>query len=463
MKNFATILVCILVQINTSVKGQDKLLAGTLTKEVVRLDATEIFDFHEGFAVVKRYQEYAIIKNDGTYLFNYGKYILNSTVCYFSNGMCAVKDAITEKYGFINSTGSLIVPCIYDKVKPFSEDNYGWVSEYKNGSSYNSVSYFVNKKGERFKSKLNENEGLSDNVFDIYHIQGKDNYKEFYHKNGKFVFKTKRNVVGLYSEGLIKVDTTFGNFNLRYGFIDTMNRLVIPYQIKASNVSDFYEDIAHCSLNESSGLSDIFINKKGETVLQFARDEKYCPCHVTKQENDSKYYHGRIIMRTNVPIANPVEYSNFNTREELTVYDINKTPIFLNSKIESDPYVKSRKFTSITVSEFILHNGYGSYLFDGGIIFRATYSWDEYEYRVPGGVSDGKPRNIRYTTNGNGEGIVDYEGNIIIPPVFESLFKTDTESRLTKAVFITKEKETIEGYVDNNGIFKIIKSKKNAN
>lgn len=47
------------------------------------------------------------------------------------NGMIAVKKG--DKYGFINTKGNQIVPCVYDKVYPFTE--YGKASVIKSGKS----------------------------------------------------------------------------------------------------------------------------------------------------------------------------------------------------------------------------------------------------------------------------------------------------------------------------------------
>ncbi|KAF0203410.1 MAG: hypothetical protein FD170_1129 [Bacteroidetes bacterium] len=48
-----------------------------------------------------------------------------------SNGMIAVKNG--DKYGFINTIGEEIIPCIYDKVYPFTEN--GNASVIKNGKA----------------------------------------------------------------------------------------------------------------------------------------------------------------------------------------------------------------------------------------------------------------------------------------------------------------------------------------
>lgn len=57
-----------------------------------------------------------------------------------------------------------------------------------------------------------------------------------------------------------------------------------------------------------------------------------------------------------------------------------------------------------------------------------------------------------------GRGLMDGNFNVIIPPVFSELGFLDPVSKLAKAVY-GKGKEKIEGYVDDKGVFVIVKGK----
>lgn len=82
-----------------------------------------IFDYAERFCDGYAFVEYAGV---GMIIDKFYNPILQDTKVYticdrLYDGLAKVKDRITGKYGFINKKGKLVIPCIYDEAKYFSE------------------------------------------------------------------------------------------------------------------------------------------------------------------------------------------------------------------------------------------------------------------------------------------------------------------------------------------------------
>lgn len=136
------------------------------------------------------------------------------------DGMIVVQSKKSKKYGFINKSGEIQIPLIYDEVSAFS-----------NGVS-------IVKKKEKY--------GLID-------------------KQGKILTPIEYGYIGEFANGLALI--TRGDLNTgKRGYINTKGKIVIP--IIYDWAGTFSEGLGLVSQNGKSG----FINTKGEIVIPLIYD-----------------------------------------------------------------------------------------------------------------------------------------------------------------------------------------------
>ena len=136
----------------------------------------------------------------------------------FSDGLAAVCDIITKKWGFINTFGTIVIDCNYDKVENFD-------------TGISVALTFSN-----------------DNLSEIK--------REYINKHGKAIYSPNSNHIMEYSDGLAVIEE-----NNKYGFMDSEGKIVIECQY--DNASPFYDGIARVSKNNRC----IYINKQGNTLF----------------------------------------------------------------------------------------------------------------------------------------------------------------------------------------------------
>ena len=125
----------------------------------------------------------------------------------FSNGLCRFKerDFFTARWGFIDTTGKVVISQRFSEVADFSEDFAMFYENNKYG--------YADKTGKVI-------------------IEAKYDAGVLYKENKKVVFSA-----GSFSEGLAGV-----NINDKYGFIDKTGKVVI--EPKFNSVGDFKEGLA---------------------------------------------------------------------------------------------------------------------------------------------------------------------------------------------------------------------------
>ena len=175
----------------------------------------------------------------------------------FSDGMARVTDE-NLKYGFIDKTGHLVIPCQYDDAGDFSE-GFAWVQD-------ESLKYgFIDKTGALVVPC--QYEYVSDFSEGLAYVA---NYAWSENRGRGYIDATGRMVISLpyaggadFSEGLAWAQDE----NFKYGFIDKTGKLVIPCQY--DHAGDFSEGLA--AVMDESGKWG-FINKAGELVIPFQYD-----------------------------------------------------------------------------------------------------------------------------------------------------------------------------------------------
>ena len=247
-------------------------------------DYYEVHNFSDGLARVRKDKEsnYAYINKEG-------KEVIN-VHCHHGCGEfkegCAIITNDDGVYGFIDKTGTEVIPCQFDGAGSFHE-GLAWVSNgYESGvidksgrivmtiQSKHCFSFseglarviinnkygFIDKFGKivipcQYDSASDFSEGLAQ--VGIYGIGGKRGYVD---KTGRMLINTQWNLGSDFSEGLASV--TNGD---KYGFIDKYGEIVIPY--KYAWVGDFSEGL--CAVTDKGAVlgSFYFINKEGEIVV----------------------------------------------------------------------------------------------------------------------------------------------------------------------------------------------------
>ena len=166
----------------------------------------------------------------------------------FSEGLALVE--LNSKYGFINKSGDLVVPCKYDSAH-----------DYKDGCArveLNSKYGLINNSGEEITKIIYDSiESFREG---IAAVRLKDKYG-FIDFKGKEVFQCKYDGCHYCSDGVVIL-----RLDKKYGFGDKNGNLITPFIFE--RVSDFHDGIATVKLNNKFGC----INKKGELVVQCVYD-----------------------------------------------------------------------------------------------------------------------------------------------------------------------------------------------
>lgn len=433
------------VTLNRNVGNMWLKALNPLSGNPVNLDATEIDDFHQGGAIIRKGENFAIIDKAGKLFIPWGKYKfhrkggyeIDKDKCGFRNGISVVRDPVTEKYGFINTTGKLIVPCTLFDATPCEADGFAWGKEVKeNGEE---VFYFINSDGKKFEIKRGLIQSFLAKNESIYCVQNGESY-EFYHKTGRLLLKTKRRIKGPYSDGLIKVDTTFELAGNKTGFIDISNRLVIPY--RKETIGNFHCGLALVIPHTIDDFKYGFLNKKNELQIKL------------KYNDEIK------------EINQPTDFNPFKTYDKsegcISWLRINNKLASLkdDGELTIDPLSEEAKEFNLENAKFLLYGNLDNdqvYLpFESDISF-----FEPWEFTT-GGVGGGvKYITARKKTVRGVVGQATYNGNVTIQPVFNKLSFQDAYSELTKATFYDEASNTnIEGYINKHGIFVMIKSPK---
>ncbi len=178
----------------------------------------------------------------------------------FSKGMASISKYTIEgtkayfNYGFINTEGEIVIPCIYEKVYDF-----------------NSSVTFVKKRGELTYELIDKTGKLvTDKKFSTvgYFFEGMCAFYEndqmgFIDSAGKVVIEPKYTGSPSFTEGLVCV-CPYNSKVGAYGFIDKKGTVVIPMTYNQAGYSGFYNGEARMQIAGKT----VLINKKNEVVFK---------------------------------------------------------------------------------------------------------------------------------------------------------------------------------------------------
>lgn len=433
---------------NNTVNNESNLTGNNNPRYYIEINADEIADFRDGFALARKGSNYFFYKPDGKLLQESDLYDYDmpkdsyhpENTGGFYNGITIIKDKRSGKYGYMDTTGKVIVPCFLSQALHFDEDGYAYANVFGNGF-FNTHNYYFDKTGKRYQSLTNENAGLY-----FQEVFGNGNTKFVFRKNNTRAFETNL-FLSKANDGYFKITDAV---NRKTGFMDTTGKIKIPISI-GGNVDDFSEGLALVAPNAPADYKYAFINKDGNVVIkindnsnmQFRARPKpfrygYSDCEIVSQTK-----HGSILL-----VDKNGNYINIQEIFEAS------NPAYMNSLANARD--KDKAYYSIGYKG---RNAFGIYVNcffrlspDAGIL-------KQYAIKKPatvtGGIQSGKTSS-QSDMDVNGIGMIDYTGKIIIPPVFSFIGEFDTVSGLAKAVRYTSDKEFIQGFINRKGEFVII-------
>jgi len=203
----------------------------------------------------------------------------------FSEGLAAVR--INGTYGYIDPTGHFIIPAIYDYAQPFRE---GVALVHKDQQSM-----FINHKGE----KLLELPYPLVNSFEhgLAYVQTKSGKIGFINKKGKLIVDTAYVFIKNFNEGYAvarkKVKSNDILESENYGVIDTTGKIIIPFG-KYSCINDFkngyfYVNITPKGYTTYGSCTAGFIDKNDRLQLSIE--------NIREEIIDGDMYNGLAIIR----------------------------------------------------------------------------------------------------------------------------------------------------------------------
>src|SRR5690606_2643067 len=168
----------------------------------------------------------------------------------FNEGLAMV--GVSNKYGFVDLSGSEVVLLQYDEVKSFHN---GLAAVKKNG-----LWGYIDKEGNvKISIKYDEAETFSEGLA-VVSKNGKYGYLD---PQGHIAIDLKYSHANSFSDGLASVQQ-----NRKYGFIDKKGNVKIAFQYAAAN--SFSEDRAAVGQITSDGnLNYGYIDKKGNLIIYY--------------------------------------------------------------------------------------------------------------------------------------------------------------------------------------------------
>ncbi|MFD1000192.1 WG repeat-containing protein [Ohtaekwangia kribbensis] len=344
----------------------------------------------------------------------------------FKEGVAVIIDGSTA--GLIDATGKFIIPF----------GKYNTIGSYQNGfaivtdkTNHNAVidksgnivlrgianpafdksGYFlmdtytiINLKGQTFKLNYAEDghsiyyQNFSEGLCSF--LSGKASKHGYIDRTGKVVISPQFTRVTDFSEGLAAVAKENEVGEERWGYIDQTGKVVIPLQYK-NQPGPFSNGLAH--LISSTFGEHAWIDKSGQVKIKLNPSDNY-------------YIENKKDFDFTIPV------------------------IFLKGKS------KSRALLDVN-----------------GNIKPITISYDVVNYNRTSSQKNsgefeciGRKDNQIMIQSHNGFGLIDEQGKLLVAPIFDELSFLDPIAKLAKARFYDGKKH-IEGYINDQGVFVILK------
>lgn len=250
---------------NSTAPNINKGNAGEISPNAVSLPVDKMFDFNKGLAIVRKGTSAALIDPKGTIVVPFNQYDFSYYVVsvlpnvLLSNGLFRFQTVDHQQWGFLNSSAKVIAMGVLndltDNKRLIELSTSGrWTYTTPDGKKYTP--------GDRL-SDINEGIGIFRRQ-----VNGSGNvitgYKQL---TGVLLATAAFDEVYRFSEGMAVVGKKNQFGEVKYGYINTSGKLVIPllYSIKPSEFSGGY---ARVEPKDKSEFEYAFINQKGDIVFK---------------------------------------------------------------------------------------------------------------------------------------------------------------------------------------------------
>lgn len=181
----------------------------------------------------------------------------------FSNGLAKVKkntlvnNQWVTGYGFINTSGQVVIPCDLEKAMNFKAE-VTWIKK-KNENFYR----LINKNGVEIPTKHYEK------VKNFFHFQQdvcavfENGKMGFINANGQEIIPCQYVGSSVFTEGLASVCKADSQVEA-YGFINKTGEVVIPLSFKQAGYSSFNNGLARATVNGKT----VLIDKTGKIIFK---------------------------------------------------------------------------------------------------------------------------------------------------------------------------------------------------
>lgn len=216
--------------------------------------------FNNGLAQVRLDKRCGWINKDGEIIIPFAYSYYGSSE-HFVGNLVRVCNFATRKYGYVDSKGNIIIPCIYENAEDFSmgraavsveedefDDKWGYIDTSGNvvvPIEYYDVSHYFNESGLAFVKKWSGDDGV------------------YVDLNGNFI---KDPYSSLYNSNIHSNEYFIAYRNKKYGFRDINYNIVIP--CKYDWAQDFCNGIAEVGIWKGDSLLNGYINKMGIEILK---------------------------------------------------------------------------------------------------------------------------------------------------------------------------------------------------
>lgn len=462
-----------------------------IAPDVKRLEVDKMDKFFGGFAVVQKGTAFGLINDKGDFVIPFNKYTFNFTEYFgarsfhqseeFGRGkfypsyygsmgqlqntvdpikLIGFTDTKTGKNGYIDTKGR-----IHENVKNLRNGDF---------SGYDPEGYFVESASGSAFSKGDGKLVLT--KYDGSNIVGKGNYisqgtsGQLVNYSPAFTYSTE-GVSGYsgWSNGLMPaVDVTNKSINIsqrekenkRIGYINRKGEFQIKPDFFA--VGEFSEGVAFVAKkDEFDELRWGAIDTLGNLIIPF----KY-------RRQPGRFSHGRALIKA-VGMDN-IEYAFINKKDKI-IFTIPKNSgdtISVGSlgSYGSEKFLFSEGYHPVRLN---LKSGKGKdnvYLLDTAgnyipIMSLLRKHLPEGTIEIKSSIKEGQFLFYHFLNQKGGFGIADVRGNVIIEPNFHKLELFEKESTLQHAIWGRGNNTSdigIEGYINRNAVFQIIKEKRAA-
>jgi hypothetical protein len=198
------------------------------------IDVDERTDFYEGYMIVRKNDQYAVLLESGELSVPFGKYLFNIqdykalAKDELLPGTLVVRNSETGLYGIISTeTGLEIVPCIYNSLSPFYGESMHAIGTITDLKQNIKTEYYINLDGEKRPMPKDIAAEKKNRYVKLYN---KNKETQFYDvRDDKVVLNTGYKDVSYIGENLFLVKENFNGLK-KHGFLDVEGELVIPFQ-----------------------------------------------------------------------------------------------------------------------------------------------------------------------------------------------------------------------------------------